>query len=71
MTSVNVKKKASSSTKWALFSNLSPKVVSPLLLIILGRLLAPEDYGVVSIAKQGLYLPSGLALTEAQLEEVC
>ena len=31
-----------------------------------------EHYPVAErIAKQGLYLPSGLALTEAQLEEVC
>jgi perosamine synthetase len=31
-----------------------------------------EHYPVAEhIARQGLYLPSGLALTEAQLEEVC
>jgi len=31
-----------------------------------------EHYPVTErIAKQGLYLPSGLALTEAQLDEVC
>ena len=31
-----------------------------------------ERYPVAErIARQGLYLPSGLALTEAQLEQVC
>jgi perosamine synthetase len=31
-----------------------------------------ERYPVTErIARQGLYLPSGLALTEAQLEETC
>jgi len=31
-----------------------------------------EDYPIAErIARQGLYLPSGLALTEAQLEQVC
>lgn len=31
-----------------------------------------EHYPVAErIARQGLYLPSGLALTEAQLEQVC
>ena len=35
-------------------------------------LFAGEHYPVAErLARQGLYLPSGLSLTQAQLEEVC
>jgi perosamine synthetase len=31
-----------------------------------------EDYPVAdALARQGLYLPSGLALSEAQIDQVC
>jgi perosamine synthetase len=41
--------------------------------VLLGQgLFAGEHYPIAErIARQGLYLPSGLALTEAQLEQVC
>jgi perosamine synthetase len=35
-------------------------------------LFAGEEYPVADrLARQGLYLPSGLALTEAQIDQVC
>lgn len=36
--------------KWSFFAELASKVVTPLVFVILARLLTPEDYGVVAAA---------------------
>jgi PST family polysaccharide transporter len=36
--------------KWSFFAELASKVVTPLVFVILARLLTPEDFGVVAAA---------------------
>ncbi|MFR3559789.1 MAG: lipopolysaccharide biosynthesis protein [Paraclostridium sordellii] len=43
-------KKASNATKWSIISEISIKLVTPIMNIILARLLTPDDFGIVSIA---------------------
>jgi O-antigen/teichoic acid export membrane protein len=75
MSVAEIKNEAYRSAKWALLSNLLPRLVTPILLIILGRLLLPEDYGVVSIASLilallTLFQQSGLLPAIVQRKEM-
>lgn len=48
--SAAIKEKAISSVKWAGLSVILPRFISPLVTIIVGQRLAPEDFGIVGIA---------------------
>ncbi|NMA66888.1 MAG: lipopolysaccharide biosynthesis protein [Clostridiaceae bacterium] len=42
--------KAVAASKWSALAEISSKVISPLIFVILARLLTPNDYGVVAVA---------------------
>jgi PST family polysaccharide transporter len=51
-----IKEQVFRSSKWVLLSNLASASLAPLLMIILARILTPEDFGVVGIASLVLAL---------------
>lgn len=46
----NIKFTAVKNAKWALIETMLPRVVTPLITIVLARFLTPEDYGIVAVS---------------------
>jgi PST family polysaccharide transporter len=66
-----IKQKAASSIKWAFLANLLPKAISPIVMVILARLLLPSDYGIIgmSLVVVGLAnLFHGMGLSQALIQ---
>lgn len=66
-----IKQMAISSIKWAFLSNLLPKTISPIVTLILARLLAPSDYGIVGISTVVVGLANlfhGMGLSKALIQ---
>jgi len=46
----DVKNKILKASKWAFLSEIASKAVTPLVFVILARILSPEDYGIMNLA---------------------
>jgi O-antigen/teichoic acid export membrane protein len=67
----DVRLRALQSAKWAVLGHTAPKILQPLLLIVLARLLIPEDFGVVAIVSLVVALAGTvqtLGLTQALVQ---
>jgi len=48
--------------KWSFFSELTGKLIQPVVFVVLARLLTPEDFGVMTSI---LFVHSAIAFTDA------
>lgn len=46
----DIKRKAIKASKWSILTQITTKAISPLIYVILARLLTPSDYGIVAVA---------------------
>lgn len=46
----NARLKIMSATRWSMLTEIASKAISPLIFIVLAKILTPEDYGIASIA---------------------
>ena len=66
-----IKQKAASSIKWAFLANLLPKAISPIVTVILARLLLPSDYGIIGMSMVIVSLANlfhGMGLSQALIQ---
>jgi len=66
-----IKQKAASSIKWAFLANLLPKTISPIVTVILARLLLPSDYGIIGMSMVIVSLADlfhGMGLSQALIQ---
>jgi len=66
-----IKQKAASSIKWAFLANLLPKAISPIVTVILARLLLPSDYGIIGMSMVTVSLANlfhGMGLSQALIQ---
>lgn len=66
--------KATASLKWSALAELASKAFAPLVLVVLARLLAPKDFGLVAVATLGITFvqmlwEGGLGRALIQLED--
>ena len=66
-----IKQKVIISIKWAFLANLLPKTISPIVTIILARLLMPSDYGIIGMSMVIVGLANlfhGMGLSQALIQ---
>ena len=66
-----IKQKAASSIKWAFLANILPKTISPIVTVILARLLLPTDYGIIGMSMVIVSLADlfhGMGLSQALIQ---
>jgi PST family polysaccharide transporter len=67
----NIKQKALSASKWGVLVLVLPKIITPLITIVLAHFLTPEDYGIVAIAALIVGLASifqGMAISQTLIQ---
>ncbi len=73
-----LKQQATKSLKWALIGDLLPKILQPVVTIVLARILIPEDFGIIGIAAlviglvrmlESMGLNQALIQTDEDIEE--
>ena len=76
--SSQLKQQAAKSLKWALIGDLLPKIMQPVVTIVLARILVPEDFGIIGIATlviglvrmiESMGLNQALIQTDEDIEE--
>lgn len=70
----SLKQKIVTASKWSALAEISSRAISPLIFVILARLLTPDDYGVVTVAAMvisfsQLFWDAGLSKSLIQRED--